>query len=1308
MKPDRSTFHGLHAFGVSLPKFRMTSPARAANVSATRHLKRLAMALLSPLLLLGTLISCSADPVSNNKFAPIGLVHPGLLHSRRDLERIKAAVAERTLPTYAGYEVFRADPHSQADYKMRGPKAMVGRNPTVGAEDYDNDATAAYQCALMWTITGDMTYANKAKEIVNAWSATLKSITGKDAVLMAGLGPFKMVNAAEILRHTNAGWVPAEVARTEKHFREVIYPVIRDFAPFANGNWDAAAIKTVLAIGVFCDDRTIYERALRYYVDGAGDGRLSNYVINETGQCQESGRDQQHTQLGLAHLVDCCEIAWHQGLDLYGIDDNLLLKGFEYTAKYNLGEDVPFAETLDRTGKYRHAAISAEGRGRFRAVFEQILNHYQNRAGLTAPSVKRVVEGNRPEGPGGSGADHVGFGTLLFTNDAAKTVPGIPAAPAGLVAQSSPEKITLTWIAPVGTKTYTIKRGAETLARNVTAATFSDGKVQADEVYQYVVSAANDAGESPDSVPVSFAAGLPMPWTHQDVGGPSVAGGAGFDGEVFTLEGGGEKIGGKSDQFQFASLPVDGNATIVARHLPQLSSQLSRFGVMMRAGTGPDAAQVSLLIDADTKANLETPNWKVRLTTRNAIGAEAVDHDGRNLVDPTVSNGRLTGVCWLKLARAGNKFTGAWSVDGKTWIPVGTATVSLPSECLAGLAACSGIPVTTRVKFDHVAVTNPSGATGANRIVSPDGKVAVNFALQKGGVPAYAIDYIGKPIVLESALGLLPGHLDGFEIAKVSRSEMKDEWTPVYGERKTVPNNYRELEVDLKKPEGGMMRLTFRAYDEGAAFRYSFPAHAGAVMEFAGERSQFRFPADTFGWHEIATEGEYRRLRIRDFTPWCERPLTLEYASGVFASLAEAANDNYPRMLISPVSACSDTLVTALGGTTANEAKVLGPGDPRFTLKPGQATPWRMFVVGAKPGDLLERNFLMLNLNAPPASKDVSWIQPGKIMRDTALSTENAKAIMDFAAVGGLNYVLFDAGWYGPENAEESDPTKVAKPNLDIPEVVRYGKERGVGLFLYVNRRHVEKQRDVIFPLYEKWGIKGVKLGFVEVGSQAATAWVTETVAKAAESHLMVNLHDGYRPTGIERTYPNLLTVEGIRGNENFPTAEHNCTLPFTRFVAGPGDYTICYYDKRLKSTHAHQLAMSVVAYSPLQTVFWYDRPAAYQGEPEIEFFQHVPTVWDETKVVSGDIGKYATIARRSGNEWFVGTINGSEPRTLKVPLTFLDPRKRYAAHVYADEPATTTHTKVGVTTLPVDAGAVLDVPLQAAGGQALWITPVD
>jgi alpha-glucosidase len=250
----------------------------------------------------------------------------------------------------------------------------------------------------------------------------------------------------------------------------------------------------------------------------------------------------------------------------------------------------------------------------------------------------------------------------------------------------------------------------------------------------------------------------------------------------------------------------------------------------------------------------------------------------------------------------------------------------------------------------------------------------------------------------------------------------------------------------------------------------------------------------------------------------------------------------------------------------------------------------------------------------------------------------------------------------------------------------------------------MKKQRDILFPLYEKWGVKGVKIGFVNVGPQTEAAWITETIQKAAEHHLLLNIHDGYRPTGYARTYPNLLTVEGIRGNEHFPTPEHNCTIPFTRYIAGSADYTVCYYDRRLQTTHAHQLAMAVVSYSPLQSIFWYDRPATYSGEPEVEFFRQVPTVWDETKVINGEIGKFATIARRSGDDWFIGTINNSVPRQLKLPLNFLAPGKHYTAHIYSDDKSLSTRTQVAAETRPVDSLTTLDIPLLAAGGQAVWI----
>ena len=285
-------------------------------------------------------------------------------------------------------------------------------------------ATAAYQNAAtsVWAITGDESHAKKSIEILNAWSYTHKQETGRDVQRSArGFGDSKFVSAAEIMRYTYPKWEKKDIAQSEKMFREVFYPPIKDFATFANGNWDGACIKAQMAIGVYLDDKPMFDRAVDYYYHGSGDGQIGNYVFNEAGQVQESGRDQAHTQLGLGLLCEACQIGWNQGLDMYSADDNRLMKGFEYVAKYNLGEDVPFVEHTDTTGRYHQTQISAQGRGVFRPVWEMAWNHYHNLRGLEMPYTQRVLEKIRPEGAAWT-SDHPGFGTILFTRPFAPIV----------------------------------------------------------------------------------------------------------------------------------------------------------------------------------------------------------------------------------------------------------------------------------------------------------------------------------------------------------------------------------------------------------------------------------------------------------------------------------------------------------------------------------------------------------------------------------------------------------------------------------------------------------------------------------------------------------------------------------------------------------------------------------------------------------------------------------------------------------------------------------------------------------------------
>jgi alpha-glucosidase len=327
-------------------------------------------------------------------------------------------------------------------------------------------------------------------------------------------------------------------------------------------------------------------------------------------------------------------------------------------------------------------------------------------------------------------------------------------------------------------------------------------------------------------------------------------------------------------------------------------------------------------------------------------------------------------------------------------------------------------------------------------------------------------------------------------------------------------------------------------------------------------------------------------------------------------------------------------------------------------------------------------------------------------MRVMTQTTAAAKENIDFAVRHHLQYILFDWKWYGPSFTFNSDATKVAIPDFDLPGIIQYGKEKGVGVWLYVNLQGLYAQSDSLFSIYKQWGVKGVKFGFVQTGSHRWTTWLEDMLKKTAENQIMMNVHDDWRPTGEQRTWPNLMTAEGIRGNEEMPDATHNTVLPFTRYIAGAADYTICYYDPRIKTTHAHQLALAAIYYSPLQTLYWYDEPADSHNEPELEFWDHIPVTWDETNVLQANPGQYIATARRKGEEWFMGIITNNKARTMQISFRFLPAGKKFIAKIYGDDPAVNTATKVSVVEKRIDAATVLDVKLVASGGQAIWIRP--
>jgi len=600
-------------------------------------------------------------------------------------------------------------------------------------------------------------------------------------------------------------------------------------------------------------------------------------------------------------------------------------------------------------------------------------------------------------------------------------------------------------------------------------------------------------------------------------------------------------------------------------------------------------------------------------------------------------------------------------------------------------------------------VTSPDGRQSASvKVYSQDG----NFRL------GYETFFDGRPVVELSSMDLtIDNHI--WEMATGKRSLPKLEcwmdnlslkgtevisrdtvWHNDFGERSTVIDAFNGIVLHFSKDDGSQCGLDveFRAYDGGIAFRYILPMHPTALYHrLKADNTQFSFPEGTMAWYHLWAQAEYEFRALEDWDDECDRPLTLELPGGLYAAVGEAGVVDFPR-----------------GKLRLERPGVLAVAlnDNGTDLVTPYAMPWRVVMASDRLGGLLEQNDIFLNLNEASRIPDHSWIKPGKIIRETRLTTENSLACIDFAAAHGIDYILYDWLWYGPAYDFAADATTVEKP-IDLPYVIQYGKDRGVGVWVYVNQHALQHQGGkAIFPVYEKWGLKGVKFGFVQFTSQHWANWVHSLVRDAADSHIMVNIHDEYRPTGYSRTYPNLLTQEGICGNEEWPSATHNTILPFTRMICGAADYTVCYFDPRLKNTHAHQLALPVMYFSPLQTLYWYDTPQRIKEVPEMEFFDNVPVVWDETRVVSDAIGVNAAIARRSGSGWWLGLIGNDDAQKVSLETAFLEPGVKYVMKVYTDDVSVDTPTHVAVKEFVVTGGQPLQFSLQARGGAAASFRP--
>jgi alpha-glucosidase len=520
------------------------------------------------------------------------------------------------------------------------------------------------------------------------------------------------------------------------------------------------------------------------------------------------------------------------------------------------------------------------------------------------------------------------------------------------------------------------------------------------------------------------------------------------------------------------------------------------------------------------------------------------------------------------------------------------------------------------------------------------------------------------------------------------------------------------------------------------AFRYRIPQQSNLnEFEIIAEHSEFNFFENHHCWalqlENFATnyENTFNPLTLQDLKPdqIIGLPLTIVSQSGTFMAITEANLTDYAGMYLEGSSILDFGLISRLSPLPSGERVCVRGTTPHFT-------PWRVIMIADDPGNLIESN-IILNLNEPCAISDISWIKPGKVAWpwwsgrvvsnvdfDGGMNTATMKHYIDFATVYGLEYLLIDATWYGPYKDPSQDITTTI-PEVDLPNIISYANANNVDIILWLHWQNTRDQMDKAFPLYEKWGVKGVKVDYMNRDDQEMVNFYHEVVKKAAEHHLLVDFHGSYKPSGIRRTYPNLMTREGILGLEhtkwsNRVTPDHNVTIPYTRMLAGPMDYTPGAFqnvtEKEFKSqyiapmamgTRCHHLAMFVVYESPLQMCC--DYPGSYRDEAGADFLKVVPASWDETRAINGDIGEFIVIVRRHDDDWFVGAMTNWESRTVGFPLDFLS-EGQYELTNYSDgRDAEENPRSISVTSMRINSGDSLSVIMASGGGYVAHLTPV-
>ncbi len=646
-------------------------------------------------------------------------------------------------------------------------------------------------------------------------------------------------------------------------------------------------------------------------------------------------------------------------------------------------------------------------------------------------------------------------------------------------------------------------------------------------------------------------------------------------------------------------------------------------------------------------------------------------------------------------------------------------------------------------------------AHAADVLTSPDGHLKVTVGL-KGGKPYYSVQRDGQPVVCRSFLGftLADGDFDSnFKVVGKSRDTKNETWTQPWGEDRVVSNHYNELKLRLQQGDKRQRQLSivFRAFDDGIGFRYEFPKQRNlGDFRILEEKTQIAMPTDAEAWTE-PTNGTkyYEAVWTKDVLSkkdTVNTPITIEVNDSLFMALHEANLTDYASLNYTPrhLPGAAVTLVAALT-PWSNGVKVYA--------KAPFVSPWRTLVITRKAGDLITSK-LMLNLNDPCRLKDTSWLETGKYvgiwwgmhMKDYTwaqgphhgATTANTKRYIDFAAKHGMKAVLVEGWNYGWDGdwTTEGDKFSFTKayPDYDLEGLQKYALAKGVRLVAHNETggaaQNYENQLDSAFALYERLGIRAIKTGYVNPmmdnkenqHSQYGVRHYRKVVETAAKYHLMVINHEPAMPSGLCRTYPNLVSGEGMRGQEYNAWSDdggnppyHVCILPFTRGLAGSMDFTpgiFNFTNKAVPKTHpqttlAKQLAEYVLLYSPWQMAA--DMIENYENQPAFTFIESVPTDWEKTVVVNAQIGKYLTIARKdkASDDWYVGSATDADARDLTVNLDFLDEGKEYMAEIYADGEGADYRTNpypIQYTRIPVTRASQLKLHLAPSGGAAIRI----